>query len=29
VLTLGMPDEDGAVVLVRPDFKVPNGGRLF
>jgi tRNA-binding protein len=29
VLTLGMPDEDAAVVLVRPDFKVPNGGRLF
>jgi tRNA-binding protein len=29
VLTLGMPDEDGAVVLVRSDFKVPNGGRLF
>jgi len=29
VLTLGMPDGDGAVVLVRPDFKVPNGGRLF
>jgi tRNA-binding protein len=29
VLTLGFPDEDGAVVLVKPDFKVPNGGRLF
>lgn len=29
VLTLGMPDEDGAVVLVRPDFTIPNGGRLF
>ena len=29
VLTLGMPDDDGAVVLVRPDFKVPDGGRLF
>jgi tRNA-binding protein len=29
VLTLGMPDEDGAVVLVRPDFKVPDGGALF
>ena len=29
VLTLGMPDEDGAVVLVKPDFKVPNGGKLF
>ena len=29
VLTLGMPDETGAVVLVRPDLVVPNGGRLF
>jgi tRNA-binding protein len=29
VLTLGMPDADGAVVLVKPDLKVPNGGRLF
>lgn len=29
VLTLGMPDADGAVVLVRPDHPVPNGGRLF
>ncbi|HVY17802.1 MAG TPA: tRNA-binding protein [Rhodopila sp.] len=29
VLTLGMPDEDGAVVLVRPDLHVPNGGKLF
>ena len=29
VLTLGMPDGDGAVVLIRPDFKVPNGGKLF
>ena len=29
VLTLGMPDENGAVVLVRPDLMVPNGGRLF
>ena len=29
VLVLGMPDDDGSVVLVRPDFKVPNGGRLF
>lgn len=29
VLTLGFPDEDGAVVLVKPDFKVPDGGRLF
>jgi tRNA-binding protein len=29
VLTLGLPDEDGGVVLIRPDFKVPDGGRLF
>ena len=29
VLTLGMPDGDGAVVLIKPDFKVPNGGKLF
>jgi len=29
VLTLGMPDADGAVVLIRPDHAVPNGGRLF
>jgi len=29
VLTLGMPDDDGTVVLIKPDFKVPNGGKLF
>jgi len=29
VLTLGVPDEDGAVVLLRADFKVPDGGRMF
>ncbi len=29
VLTLGLPDESGEVVLVRPDFPVPDGGRLF
>jgi len=29
VLTLGMPDADGAVVLVKPDLTVPNGGKLF
>jgi tRNA-binding protein len=29
VLTLGLPDADGAVVLLRPDFKVPDGGRMF
>ena len=29
VLTLGFPDEAGAVVLFAPDLKTPNGGRLF
>jgi tRNA-binding protein len=29
VLTLGVPDEQGAVVLVAPDHEVPVGGRLF
>ena len=29
VLTLGFPDENGAVVLVSPTGIVPNGGRLF
>lgn len=29
VLTLGLPDQDGAVVLIRPDHPIPNGGRLF
>ena len=29
VLTLGMPDAAGAVVLVQPGQPVPNGGRLF
>jgi len=29
VLTLGFPDENGAVVLVAPGHEVPNGGRLF
>jgi tRNA-binding protein len=29
VLTLGMPDENGAVVLLAPDLKVPDGGRMF
>lgn len=29
VLTLGLPDSQGGIVLIRPDFKVPDGGRLF
>jgi hypothetical protein len=29
VLTLGVPDEDGSVVLLGPDKDVPLGGRLF
>ena len=29
VLTLGVPDEHGAVVLVVPDKTVPLGGKLF
>ncbi|WP_159998978.1 tRNA-binding protein [Roseomonas sp. 18066] len=29
VLTLGLPDSEGAVVLLKPDFKVPNGGKMF
>jgi tRNA-binding protein len=29
VLTLGVPDPDGAVVLLAPDRKVPKGGRMF
>lgn len=29
VLTLGAPDESGEVVLLRPDLRVPNGGRMF
>lgn len=28
VLVLGVPDENGAVVLLRPDFPVPDGGRM-
>jgi hypothetical protein len=26
---LGMPDAAGAVVLLGPDQRVPNGGRMF
>jgi tRNA-binding protein len=29
VLVLGFPDENGAVVLVGPDYPFANGGRLF
>jgi len=29
VLTLGVPDEAGAVVLLVPDSEVPIGGRMF
>jgi tRNA-binding protein len=28
VLTLGISDDDGAVVLIEPGHKVPNGGRM-
>lgn len=29
VLTLGVPDADGEVVLLHPSHDVPSGGRLF
>jgi len=29
VLVLGVPDENGAVVLIKPDISVPDGGRMF
>ena len=29
VLTLGFPDDDGEVVLVEPERRVPDGGRLY
>ena len=29
ILVLGSPDEDGEVVLIRPDQAIPNGGRLY
>jgi tRNA-binding protein len=29
VLTLGFPDEHGEVMLIHPDRKIPNGGRLY
>ena len=28
VLVLGLPDENGAVVLIRPDIRVPDGGKM-
>jgi tRNA-binding protein len=29
VLTLGVPDDEGAVVLLTPERNVPLGGRMF
>ncbi len=29
VLVVGMPDEEGQVVLVTPDKDIPNGARLY
>ena len=29
VLTLGVPDADGEVVLLHPSLAVPNGGKMF
>lgn len=29
VLVLGVPDAEGAVVLLRPDAPVPDGGRMY
>jgi len=29
VLTLGFPDDNGAVIMFKPDKTVPNGARLF
>ena len=29
VLVLGVPDENGAVVLLAPHIRVPDGGRMF
>ena len=29
VLTLGVPDPEGEVVLLHPSLAVPNGGRMF
>jgi tRNA-binding protein len=29
ILVLGLPDENGAVVLLKPDLHVPDGGKMF
>ena len=29
ILVLGFPDGQGAVVMIGPDLKVPDGGKLF
>lgn len=29
VLVLGVPDQNGEVVLLKPDLEVPTGGRLY
>lgn len=29
VLTLGLPDDNGDVVLLEPNLRVPNNGKLF
>lgn len=29
VLVLGVPDDEGEVVLLSPDLDVPNGGRMY
>jgi len=29
ILVLGLPDENGAIVLIKPDLHVPDGGRMF
>lgn len=29
VLTLGLPDDSGDIVLIRPDMQVPPGARMF
>ena len=29
ILVLGFPDAQGGVVMIAPDLKVPDGGKLF